>query len=301
MALLCGLHRLAPALRLELHAAHLNHGLRPGRAEEDAEWTQALCRQLDLPIIAEHADVPGRAQAEHWNIEEAARIVRYEFFARAAKNVGATHVAVAHHADDQVETVLHHLSRGTGLAGLRGMKRSRPLAEGITLVRPLLSVRRATIENWLAEIGQDHRIDATNADVGRTRNRIRHKVLPAFESEFGPQIRESILRLSEQADEIQSSIEMEANRLLGACLADESSDVCRLDVRRLAGLPRHLIREVFVALWRKQKWPRQPMGFDDWDRLYQFQIAAEAGRISLPGKIEAARRGTLLVLSRARP
>ena len=240
-------------------------------------------------------------RAERSNIEEAARIVRYEFFDRMARTVGATHLAVAHHADDQVETVLHHVFRGTGLAGLRGMKRARALGQGMTLVRPLLAIHRVEIENWLAEIGQDYRTDATNADVQRTRNLIRHKVLPALTAEFGPQIGQSVLRLAEQADELQTSIEAEADRLLTACLADESPEICRLDVRPLAGQPRHLVREVFVTLWRKQNWPRQPMGFDDWDRLYQFQRTADAGRISLPGKIEAVRRGSLLVLSRRRP
>jgi tRNA(Ile)-lysidine synthase len=299
VALLCGLHRLASASQLDLHAAHLNHGLRPGQAEEDAEWTRALCGRLRIPISMEEIDVAGRAGSERSSIEEAARSVRYEFLGRVARTVGATHLAVAHHADDQVETVLHHLFRGTGLAGLRGMKRSRPLGEGTTLVRPLLAIRRVEIENWLAEIGQDYRTDATNADVQHTRNLIRHKVLPALTAELGPQIEQSVLRLADQADELQSSIEADADHLLTECLADESAEICRLNVRPLAGQPRHLVREVFVTLWRKQNWPRQSMGFDDWDRLYQFQQTAEAGRISLPGKIEAVRRGSLLVLSRA--
>jgi tRNA(Ile)-lysidine synthase len=296
VALLHGLHRLAPALRLELYAAHLNHGLRPGGAEDDAEWTRELCRRLDVPVVVEQVDVPGRASDMHWNVEEAARIVRYEFLQRTAKCVGATHVAVAHNADDQVETVLHHLFRGTGLAGLRGMKRSRSLAEGITLIRPLLSVHRVEIENWLAEIGQDYRTDASNADVSRTRNRIRHKVLPVLESEFGTQTRETFLRLAEQADELQSSIEADADRLLVASLADESAEICRIDCRRLEGQPRHLIREIFVGLWRRKSWPRQHMGFAEWDRLYQ--LTRGGVKIVLPGNIEATRRGTLLVVRR---
>jgi len=297
VALLRGLHALAPTAKLELHAAHLNHGLRPGRAEEDAEWTRELCGRLEIPIVVEQADVPARARDEHWNIEEAARIVRYEFLTRTARTLGATHVAVAHHADDRVETVLHHILRGTGLAGLRGMRTSRPLADGITLVRPLLSVRRTAIEAWLAEIGQDYRTDATNADEARTRNRIRHTVLPTLEQEYGPQVGDSLLRLAEQADELQSAIETEANRLLTASLSDASPEICRLDCRPLADQPRHLVREVFVTLWRRQSWPRQRMGFDDWDRLYQ--LINDGGKLSLPGKIEAVRRGTLLVLSRA--
>jgi tRNA(Ile)-lysidine synthase len=296
VALLRGLHMLAPTARLEIHAAHLNHGLRPGIAEEDAEWTRELCRRLGIPIVVEQVDVPGRALAERWNIEEAARILRYEFFERTARALGSTHVAVAHTADDRVETMLHHLLRGTGLAGLRGMRTSRPLAEGITLIRPLLRVHRAAIESWLTEIGQDYRTDATNADENRTRNRIRHTLLPSLEREFGLQVRESFLRLAEQADELQAAIEEQAQRILDSSVTDESAEICRLDCRLLSGQPRHLVREVFVALWRRKKWPRQRMGFDDWDRLYG--LVQEGGRISLAGKIEAARRGTLIVLRR---
>jgi len=296
VALLCGLHALAPTARLELHAAHLNHGLRPGLADEDAEWTRELCRRLGIPIVVGQADVSGRARAERWNIEEAARILRYEFFERTARGLSSTHVSVAHTADDRVETMLHHLLRGTGLAGLRGMKTSRPLAEGITLVRPLLGVHRATIESWLAEIGQEYRTDATNADESRTRNRIRHTLLPSLEREFGPQVRGAFLRLAEQADELQSAIEKEAHRILESSVTDESADICRLDCRLLNGQPRHMVREVFVAIWRRKNWPRQRMGFDDWDRLYG--LVQEGGKIALAGKIEAARRGTLIVLQR---
>jgi tRNA(Ile)-lysidine synthase len=296
VALLRGLHTLAPTARLEIHAAHLNHGLRPGIAEEDAEWTRELCRRLGIPIVVEQADVLGRALAERWNTEEAARILRYEFFERTARALGSTHVTVAHTADDRVETMLHHLLRGTGLAGLRGMKTSRPLAEGIALVRPLLRVHRAAIESWLAEIGQDYRTDATNADENRTRNRIRHTLLPSLEREFGLQVRESFLRLAEQADEVQAAIEVEAQRILESSVTDESAEICRLDCRLLSGQPRHLVREVFVALWRRKNWPRQQMGFDDWDRLYG--LVQEGGRITLAGKIEATRRGTLIVLRR---
>lgn len=295
VALLCGLRALSPPSSIELHAAHLNHGLRPGSAEEDAEWTRALCRRLDVPIVVDQIDVRHRALAEGWNIEEAARICRYEFFERTARAVGSTRVAVAHTADDRVETVLHHLFRGTGLAGLRGIKVFRALADGITLVRPLLGIRRKAIENWLAEIGQDYRTDATNADESRTRNRIRHTVLPWLEKEFGPQVRESLLRLSEQADELQSTFEAAADLLLESILADDSPDICRLDVAGLNGQPRHLIRETFVALWKRKRWQRQRMGFEDWDRLYRL-VKDGGGRLVLPGSIEASRRGTLIVL-----
>jgi tRNA(Ile)-lysidine synthase len=296
VALLRGLHELTQRNGLKLTTAHLDHGMRAETASQDAEWTAALCAHLGIPIIVEKVDVPAIAREHGLNLEEAARNVRYDFFQRAASVASCAYLAVAHTADDQVETVLHHLLRGTGLAGLRGMQAVRPFAEGITLVRPLLRIRRAQIEAWLTEIGQDYRTDATNADESRTRSRIRHSVLPALEREMGLQVRDSFLRLAEQAGELQSTIEELARRLLQECLEDDGPEIVRLQGAKLTDQPRHLIREVFVELWKKKGWPRQAMGFDDWDRL--SRLVSEGGAATLPGKIEATCRGSLIVLRR---
>jgi tRNA(Ile)-lysidine synthase len=268
--------------------------MRPGAAERDAAWAGELCERLGLPIAVESVDVPGYAKDQRLGLEEAARTVRYQFFDRAARQENCAHVAVAHTADDQVETVLHHLFRGTGLAGLRGMPPKRPLSDGLTLVRPLLSIRRAEIEAWLAEIGQEFRTDSTNADQSRTRSRIRHSVLPGLERELGPQVRDSLLRLAGQASELQSAIEELAATLLEQCVEDETPELVRLDSTVLASQPRHLIREVFVELWRRKSWPRRTMDFDDWDRLAGLVTAG--GGATLPGGIDARRRGNLNVI-----
>jgi tRNA(Ile)-lysidine synthase len=266
-------------------------------AKSDAAWTVELCGRLGLPIFAEEeVDVPAYARERGLNIEEAARMLRYQFFERAARAEHCSQVAVAHTADDQVETVLHHLLRGTGLAGLRGMQAARPIAEEITLVRPLLKIRRAQIEPWLAEIGQDYRSDPTNFDQSRTRNRLRHSVLPALERELGPQVRESILRIAEQAGELQSTIHELAAGLLVKCMEDDAPELARMNAELLSGQPRHLVREVFVELWKRKDWPRQAIGFDDWDRLWR--LVKEGGTATLPGNVEAARRGSLIVLRR---
>jgi tRNA(Ile)-lysidine synthase len=294
VSLLRGLHALAGQAKLRIVAAHLNHAMRPGAADEDAAWIVELCGRLAIPIVVETVDVPAYAVEHRLNIEEAARTARYEFFARAARARECTHVAVAHTADDQVETVLHHLFRGTGLAGLRGMQAARPLAEGLALIRPLLRIRRAEIEAWLGEIGQDFRTDATNADQSRTRNRIRHSVLPVLDREFGTQVRDSILRMADQAGELQSTIEELAERLFNRGVEDETPELVRLNAEILEGQPRHLVREVFVGLWKRKGWPRKAVGFDDWDRL--ARLVSEPGSATLPGNIAVTRRGKLLVI-----
>jgi tRNA(Ile)-lysidine synthase len=296
VALLRGLHALAEPAGLRIVAAHLNHGMRPGAADDDAAWTAELCGRLAIPIVLEKVDVPAYASERRLNLEEAARVARYQFFDRAARAKNCTYVAVAHTSDDQVETVLHHLFRGTGLAGLRGMQSIRPLAEGLTLVRPLLPIRRTQIEEWLGRIGQDFRTDTTNADTSRTRSRIRHSVLPALEREFGPKTRDTLLRVADQADELQSAIQELAAGLLDRCRVDEAPDLVRLDAEMLSGQPRHLVREAFVELWRRKNWPRQAIGFDDWDRL--ARLVKEGGTATLPGNIEATRRGKLIAIRR---
>jgi tRNA(Ile)-lysidine synthase len=296
VALLRGLQLLAGSFELDLRAAHLNHGLRASAADDDAEWVRQLCERIAVPVVIAKEAVQERAHFEGRSLEEAGRVVRYEFFERTAREFGSTHVLVAHTADDQVETVVHHLLRGTGIAGLRGMKSKRPLAEGITLARPLLKIGRRTIEVWLAEIGQDYRIDATNAETTRTRSRIRHRVLPFLEAEVGPGLRESIVRLAEQSDELQSVLDDQAERLLATSLVDDSAGTSRLDCGALALEPQHLVREAFIALWKRKSWPRQAMGFQEWDRLYR--LVKDGGKVSLPGRIEATRRGSLIVIGR---
>jgi tRNA(Ile)-lysidine synthase len=296
VALLRSLHALTERAGLRVVAAHLNHGMRPGAADDDAAWTAELCGRRDIPLVVEKVDVPAYASECRLNLEEAARAARYQFFDRAARGKNCTHVAVAHTSDDQVETVLHHLFRGTGLAGLRGMQSVRPLAEGLTLVRPLLRIRRTQIENWLGSIGQDYRTDITNADTSRTRSRIRHSVLPALEREFGPKTRDTLLRVADQADELQSAIQELAGGLLDRCRVDEAPELVRLDAEMLSVQPRHLVREVFVELWKRKNWPRQAIGFDDWDRL--ARLVKEGGTATLPGNIEATRRSKLIAIRR---
>ena len=149
-------------------AAHLNHGIRGGEAEEDQRFCEALCMGLGVPFYAGRADVPALAGAAGETLEQAARNARYAFLRRTAGEAGADCIAVAHHREDQAETLLMHLFRGSGLPGLTGMR-----SRSGDLIRPLLTVSRAQIEAYLAERSQPYRTDSTNGDPAYTRNRIR--------------------------------------------------------------------------------------------------------------------------------
>ncbi|MFM7138596.1 MAG: tRNA lysidine(34) synthetase TilS [Planctomycetota bacterium] len=176
VALSLAVARLTPAAAVSrLVIAHADHGLRAESAA-DAEFVRQLAERLGTRFVGRRLDVAAAVGRE--GLEGRARRLRYEFLAEAAHEAGARHVLVAHTADDQAETILHRLLRGTGVAGLAGMRRSRRLADGVALLRPLLHVPRASVRAFLAAAGQDWREDATNADLGRARNFLRHAILP---------------------------------------------------------------------------------------------------------------------------
>ncbi|HXF70352.1 MAG TPA: tRNA lysidine(34) synthetase TilS [Thermoflexus sp.] len=206
LCLLDVLRDLAPELGIALHVAHLHHGLRGPEADADAAFVAELAQAWGLPFTIGKEDVRALAAREGFSLEEAARQARYTFLAEVAARVGSRTIAVAHHADDQVETVLMHLLRGSGLAGLRGMRPRMPLTEyhgllrrppeGLWLVRPLLGVWRREIEAYLQAKGLTSRFDRSNLDLTFFRNRLRHEVLPFLER-LNPRLREAWRRMAE--------------------------------------------------------------------------------------------------------
>lgn len=298
VALLRGLLQLREPLRLTLRAAHLNHQLRGADANADADWVSALCRQHEIPCDVEVASIRQLAEETRRGLEETARDSRYEFLRATATRHGCDVVAVAHTADDQAETVLHHILRGTGLTGLRGMEWSRSLGDSTRLIRPMLAIWRTEVEQFLAELGQDFRQDATNQDVSLTRNRLRHDLLPRLEQDFNPRVREHLCQLAEQAAGCEEATRIAADTLLDAALLDHSDNVVRLRREALTQISRPLAREVFVRLWQRVNWPRQAMAFAHWDRLADFVQADQPAAIDLPGPVSVRRRANMIVLQR---
>ncbi len=216
--LLC-LHALSGSFSFQLSAVHIHHGIRGEEADGDAAFCEALCRELGVPFRLFCEDVPALAEQEKRSLEEAGRIVRYrDLREEAARLAGEepqrrVRIAVAHHQDDQAETVLMNLCRGTGIRGLGGM----PSEQG-DIIRPLLSLRRAEIEAWLAEQGQPWRQDATNLEDENTRNRIRHHLIPWLTEQVNPRSVEHIQALAVQAQELDDYLEQEAEKwLTGVC------------------------------------------------------------------------------------
>lgn len=294
MALLRGLVELRGELDLELSVGHLDHQLRGSASTEDAAWLDRVSAVLEVPCTIGRVDVAAAAAVSGQGVEEAARDARYLFLEETARWSDCRVIALAHTADDQIETILHHILRGTGLAGLRGMPRERDLPGGVRLIRPLLDVERNVVLDYLQQIGQDFRDDESNLDESYTRNRIRRQLLPLLSREYNPQIAEALRRLGRQASEAQETLDALAEDLLERVLESSTAGECRLKWQPLADVPRHLVREALLLLWRRQGWPRQQMGFAQWDEL--AGIALEGGATTLPAKIDARREGRWLVL-----
>jgi tRNA(Ile)-lysidine synthase len=196
VALLRLLKDLRAKLGITLVVAHFNHLLRGADSDADEEFVAALAREHKLEFIVDREDVASRSRKNHWNLEDGARRLRYAFFAGVVEKGCASRIAVAHTADDQAETVLGRLIRGTGLEGLAGIYPVNGF-----VVRPLIGVRRSTLREYLANIGQPWREDATNLDTRRMRSRIRHQLLPQLENDFSAGIVERLGTFAELARE----------------------------------------------------------------------------------------------------
>jgi len=218
VALLAVLRELAEraGAMWRLAAAHLNHGIRAAAAA-DARFVQALCASWQVECIVGAADVPAESRRTGESIEAAARRARYAFLADAAERADAQAVAVAHHADDNAETVLHRVLRGTGLAGLAGIPVERPLG-AVRLVRPMLHCRRADIEQFLAARGLSWREDESNRDLDHRRNFLRHDLLPHIREHVNPRAEDALLRLAEQAQAATAFLRTEAEKVLQAAV-----------------------------------------------------------------------------------
>ena len=192
VALTLLLAEAADVLGLRLTAAHLDHGIRPESAE-DAAWCRALCEKLGIPFISLRLDVPAKAASSGEGLETAARRLRYGWLRSVKSEIGADCIALAHHMDDQVETVLMHLARGAGPEGIGGMA----VFSG-DLYRPLLGIRREALRQYLRGRGVEWREDATNAVADTPRNALRLHGIPALELSY-PQVVPAIARYADSA------------------------------------------------------------------------------------------------------
>jgi tRNA(Ile)-lysidine synthase len=243
VALLLLLLELRKQLGIVLSVAHFNHKLRGKDSEADEKFAAKLAAKYGLAFHAGHADIAAKAKRDKANLEDTARRARYEFFATLVRGGHLDKVAVAHTADDQAETVLAHILRGTGLAGLGGI---HPKVGHV--VRPLLGVRRAELRAYLRSKKQTWREDATNRDTKRLRARIRKILVPILETRFQPAVVEHLATLAELAREDEGFLDALVNDRMERCV-EKGTGSAKISVSDLLAFSR---KKDFTTLFEAQ-------------------------------------------------
>ncbi len=245
--------------RGELIVCHYNHRWRGEASDKDAEWVQQLAAKLGLRIIIGSSEQSGSRS------EEDLRDERRSFYRTSADECGARYLATAHTANDQAETVLFRLLRGTWLAGLQGITQSAPLSTMTTLVRPLLPHSKEDLLEYLSSIKQTWRQDATNNDLRPTRNWIRNDLLPMTEERI-PGSTAALLRLAKQAGEARETMNILATDLLDRSNIDSPGKLT-FDCHELSRAYITIRRETIRLAWKQIGWPEKDMTTEHWIRL----------------------------------
>ena len=277
-------------------AAHFDHAQRPGsQADGSAVASRAAAWGCEFRS--------GRFDGSPGASEAALRSARYAWLGAAAGEVGAGSVLTGHTADDQAETVLMRVIRGTGVAGLAGIPSLAPLpgsaagppAAAVRVARPMLSLTGAAARGFLADRGVDWREDPTNAATDHTRNRLRHEVLPLLET-LNPRVREAAVRLAAAARDEADATAGLADAFLDRALLHAGDRAIELRDKHLLLLPEPARRAVLRRVWRRAGWPERRMGRREWTRLAALQPGD--AKLFLPHGVRAIYATNKLILRR---
>jgi tRNA(Ile)-lysidine synthase len=271
----------------DLAVCHLNHRLRGAESDADAAFVSGLARQHGLPCEIGEEDVAARAARERVSLETAGRRARFAWFRECAARQGTDRLFLAHHADDQAETVLVNILRGTGRRGLGGM---RPVARvgGLTVIRPFLDTPRERIP-----VPERFREDPSNADPAFLRNRIRLRVMPGLRDALGRDVRPALCRMAETMRDEEAFLEEVTRRAAEDCAGPEPPGCLRID--RLRALPRAVVRRVLLGWMRGRGIPR--IGRREVEAARALvEPGIRKSRANLPGDWRVRRRAGRLFL-----
>ncbi|KXZ38902.1 tRNA(Ile)-lysidine synthase [Alkalithermobacter thermoalcaliphilus JW-YL-7 = DSM 7308] len=231
----CLLHILNELKReydLKIYAAHLNHKIRGIEAQKDAIYCAKLCDDMNIHCFIRAIDVPKYCKENGYSIEEGARILRYNMFFEIKQKVGANKIAVAHNLNDQIETILMRVIRGTGLDGLKGIQHKRD----DVIIRPLLDIKRDEIEKYCSENNLNPRIDQSNLEDVYTRNKIRLRLIPYIEENFNPNLNESISRMVTLLKDDSDFLDKESEKVFNDICKKEDSQTIKINVNTFNGV-----------------------------------------------------------------
>jgi tRNA(Ile)-lysidine synthase len=282
IAMLLGLHEVAAASGLSLLVGHLNHRLRGPESDEDAAFVEQFCRERSILCIIDSVS-PDTLQPGQAHLESAARRLRYQWLASLAERESCQWVMTGHTANDQAETVLHHLLRGTGLRGLRGIAPRRWL-DGKLLVRPLLQTTRQEVECFLSLREIIARRDQSNFDPRFKRNLLRQMVLPVLNQKINPHAVQHLAQMADRAREFCSLIHRRARRLLRLAELPPVGEVQVFDQRLLQRADPTTLQEAMLQLWTRQDWPVSAMSSQRWREVMEV-CRGERPQVQLPAGV----------------
>lgn len=255
--------RVLLSLGYTCEAAHCNFRLRGEESERDEKFVRTLCNELEVPLHVAHFDTREFAVQQKISIEMAARRLRYDFFSQLLASTPAQFVAVAHHSDDNAETLLLNLVRGTGLRGLCGMQYRNG-----NIVRPLLNVSRKDITDYLAYLGQDYVTDSTNLENDAMRNKIRLNVLPLLRK-LNPSINDTLHREAQKLREAETMYRWAVNRMLDKIAIHGNGD----EEIATSDIPDGISVEAVLHEWLF------PKGFNETQVLEAFEAAKQGKKV----------------------
>lgn len=289
-ALLDLLSRL-PGFHLRLVAAHLNHCLRGAESDADQEFCRNLSASYGIPFEISRVDVNGLAMSEGLNLEDAGRRARIEFLEHVRENHSAAAIVTAHHSDDQAETIVMRLLRGSGMSGLCGI----PYRNQRGYIRPLLNVTRAEIEQYLTERGLDWREDASNRDTNFLRNRIRHELLPLLE-QYNPAIRRGLTSTAAILSDEDELLETLAEQAFNASW-NKFDGAFACSIAELKAHPAALQRRILRHVCRKLAGNLDGFGLGHIESIRQLSDSSGPNSsVSLPQSISAVREYDRIIL-----
>lgn len=277
------LHALSEHLGIKLHAIHINHMLRPEEAPIDEAYTAALCKRMEIPLLTVHVDIASMAKKLGMSVEEAGREARYREFEKVAGEIGAAKIAVAHNRNDQAETVMMHIIRGAGTAGLAGMEYRRG-----AVIRPLLQVSRSEIEQYCEAAELSPRTDSSNLKSDFTRNRVRLELFPFLEKNFGADIVDSLCRLSAHAAEDREYLEMSALKAFHECSTESGGGKVGMKLELLQKLHPAILNRVLKQAVMEAAGNVKGIGSVHYQALSELVAKDRTGaQTELPGGLKA--------------
>lgn len=293
VALLLVLQAMQSELDLQLYVVHINHGIR-AEATEDAEYVRGLCLELGVPFYLFEADIPKLAKEQGLTEEEMGRVYRYQCFEEVLKQVNGNKIAVAHHMDDQAETLLFHLARGSRLAGMEGM---RPVTDD-RIIRPLLGCRKEELINWLKQKQVSWREDITNEDNIYARNNIRNQVVPVLE-QVNAQAVAHMAEFAEEMTAYRACFQKAVDAYVDEHVSLVSQTRCECNREHLLQQQMILVKSVIYEMLVKVCGCKKDIGNIHVSAVYELLQKQSGKQLSLPYGMEAQISYEMLIIRKS--